>query len=558
MSNAWFERPQAGPSAAKALVGLGMVFCLPSLLVSLLFYLYLPRLQLGAGKLPYATAYEMALMLILIGFVIGFSMIYQYWADVFCKIYRRSQLWATLCLLPIVVFGPLYYHLAVLLVAFKQRQRRAAYWSFLGVIGGCGQWLAIIWGLSGAFGINFQIGFWFSLCGIAAYLAATQALIQLVGGDGFSRRTLAAVWALTLSWFALQAWHCVLTLGAEQRNAAEQLQLAAVHDSDLVRSALNTRSSLDDKAAPINALGEALIGVSDDELYAVQREFSAVALSAEELERVGQWLAENHAVLLRLDALADGPPLSLGLDYDELSLADIRTQELDAWKHLWMAAQIYRMLALRAQHDGDDILLVQTLRRQAWLRDSAGAVPSMSFHHLSMVIERQRLDVIAAALECKQLTAEARGAIKADLVAAVGHHATQQKNALFRDALDMLAAVEYLSLSPLAMRQATNSTGIVAGLTRLGRYMPGFQALGGVLCNPIHWAMQSDLAWYFAKQRELLVALAKDGGEAVTLNVDDTPGYACFSAVMLLESKQMLQIAAELTARRQETIHKLE
>ena len=567
MSNAWFERPQAGPSAAKALVGIGMVFCLPSVLISLLFYLYLPQIQ-GASRAPYAAVYEMGLMAILIGFIIGLSMIYQYWTDVLARTYQRSQLWATLWLLPTVVLGPLYYHLAVLLVAFKQRQRRAAYWSFLGVIGGCGQWLAIIWGLSGAFGINFQIGFWFSLCGIAAYLAATQALTQLVGSDGFSRRTIAAAWALTLTWFALQAWHCILTLDAEQRNAVEQLQLASAHGNDLVRSALNVRSGFGvngDNATPVGALGEILAGVSAAELDAAQPVANAdaaaaasPALSAGEPARIGQWLEENRSVVAQLNALSDGPTLSLGLDYGESSLADIYTCESGAWMQLWTAARIYRLQALQALEEGDGALLAQTLRRQAWLRDSAGAVPSMVFHHLAVTIERQRLVVVAAALDRKLLAADARVALKADLVTAVGRHAAQQKNALFRDALDMLAAIDYLSFSPLARRQATNTTGVVGGLTRFGRYLPGFQALGGVLCNPIHWAMQRDLAWYFAKQHELLSALAKGSDEPVALNVDDTPGYAYLSGFMLLQSSQMLQLDALLADSRREAIRRLD
>ncbi|MDD4539241.1 MAG: hypothetical protein PHT80_09530 [Lentisphaeria bacterium] len=564
MSNAWFERPQAGPSAAKALVGIGMVFCLPSVLISLLFYLYLPQIQ-GASRAPYASLYEMGLMAILIGFIIGLSMIYQYWTDVLAKTYQRSQLWATLWLLPIVVLGPLYYHLAVLLVAFKQRQRRAAYWSFLGVIGGCGQWLAIIWGLSGAFGINFQIGFWFSLCGIAAYLAATQALTQLVGSDGFSRRTIAAAWALTLTWFALQAWHCILTLDAEQRNAAEQLQLASAHGSDLVRSALNARRGQSDNTVPVSALGEILAGVSAAELYDAQPDGSTEAnagagstLSVAERERIDQWLEKHRAVVAQLDALGNGPALSLGIDYGELSLTDIYAQESNAAKQLWMAAWICRLQALRALQDGDGALLAQTLGRQAWLRDSAGAVPSMSFHYLAATLERQRLDVNAAALDRNLLAVDARAALKADIVAVAERLAVQRKNALFRDALDMLAAVEHLSSSPLARRQTTNATGIVSGLTHFGRYMPGFQALGGVLCNPIHWAMQRDLAWYFAKQRELLNALTEGGNEPIVLNVDDTPGYAYLSGFMLPQSSRMLQLAAQLADSRRSIIRRLD
>ncbi len=568
MSNAWFERPQAGPSAAKALVGMGMVFCLPSVLISLLFYLYLPQLH-GASRAPYAAVYEMGLMVILIGFVIGLSMIFQYWTDVLAKTYQRGQLWSTLWLLPIVVLGPLYYHLAVLLVAFKQRQRRAAYWSFLGVIGGCGQWLAIIWGLSGAFGITFQIGFWFSLCGIAAYLAATQALVQLVGSDCFSRRTIAVAWALTLAWFALQAWHCILTLDAEQRNAVEQLQLASAHGNDLVRSALNARCSVGANSAnavSVSALGEILAGVSDDLLDAAQpeandgAEVGAVlpALSAEELARIGQWLVKNRAVVTQLDALSDGSALTLGLDYGESSLADVYAQEAAAWKQLWMAARIYRLQALQALHDGDGAQVAQVLRRQAWLRDSAGAVPSMVFHHLAVTIERQRLVVIAAALDRKLLAADARAALQADLAAAAGRQAAQQKNALFRDGLDMLAAVEYLSFSPLARRQATNTTGVVGGLTRFGRYLPGFQALGGVLCNPLHWVLQRDLAWYFARQRELLNALAKGSDEPIALDLGDMPGYAYLSAFMLPQSSQMLQIDTQLAGSRREAIRSLD
>lgn len=182
----------------------------------------------------------------------------------------------------------------------------------------------------------------------------------------------------------------------------------------------------------------------------------------------------------------------------------------------------------------------------------------MVFHHLAVTIERQRLVVVAAALDRKLLAADARVALKADLVTAVGRHAAQQKNALFRDALDMLAAIDYLSFSPLARRQATNTTGVVGGLTRFGRYLPGFQALGGVLCNPIHWAMQRDLAWYFAKQHELLSALAKGSDEPVALNVDDTPGYAYLSGFMLLQSSQMLQVDALLADSRREAIRRLD
>lgn len=563
MINAWFARPQPGPSADKALVGLGILFCLPSLIVSLLFYLYLPRIC--GGQLPPSnSAYEMGFMALLIAFIFGLSMVFQYWTDVLARQYQRSAWWATLWLLPVVIFGPLYYHLVVLVIAFKQRHRRAALWSFLGVLGGSGQCLAVVWGLYGAFGITFQIGFWFSLCGIATYVAATQALCQLVCVESFSRRTLGIAWALTLTWLGLQTWHCFLTLEAEQRQAVERLQLASAHGNDLVRSALNARSGHGDNAAPASALGEVLAGISDADLDVAQPEASAdtgsadLALSAGERERISQWLQNSRAVVTQLNALSDGPTLSLDLDYGELALADIFTQEESAWWQLWMAGRISRLQALQALHDGDGTLVTSTLRRQAWLRDSAGAVPGITFHHLSATLERQRLVIITAALGRNLLDTDARAALKADLVAAAGRQAAQQKKALFRDALDMLAAVEYLSFSPLARRQATNAVGIVGGLTRFGRYMPGFQALGGVLCNPLHWAMQRDLAWYFVRQRDLLTDLAKDGDEPIALNVDDTPGYAYLSAVMLTQSSQMLQADAKLADSRRDIIDQLD
>jgi hypothetical protein len=554
--------PQPGASPAKALLGLGMVFCLPSVLVSLLFYLYLAQAPVE-GKVAYGSFYDMGLMAVLVAFAAGLSMVYHYWAEQLSKLYQRRQLWASSWLVPMLFLGPLYYHLAVLLIAFKRRQRRAAYWSFLGVLAGCGQWLALIWGLSGALGISFQIGFWFSLCGIAAYVAATQALTQMLDADSIGRRAIALSWALTLSWFALQAWHCILILDAEQRQASEQLQLASAYGHDLVRSRLNSDSASDESAASFAALGEILGELDPAALAALDdaqpAEFGEQTL-AEATQRE-QWLEEHAALLARLAELNDALPLQLGVDYGNASLAEIYAQESSAWMHLWQVAGIYRLQMASALQAGDGARLLAALRRQAWLRDSATAVPNMTFYHAALLLEGPRLTAIKAALAQGILDERAQGALKNELLAAAARQPELRRRVLLRDALDMLSAVEYLSFSPLARRQAINTVGAIGGISRFGRYMPGFQAMGALLCNPIHWAMQRDLAWYFARQRQLLTELAANvdaGANAfAALRIDDTPGYAYLSAYMLSQHALMLDLDATAAANRRECIAKL-
>ncbi len=518
------------PSSGKVLAGLAFLFCLPSLGVSLLFYilmgtqysLLIPSFGINPGEAESRGALAFLLNLLPVvafgGLLASLDLIRNYWKERLPSLNgwsKEKALWLTL---PFFVLGPLYYHLVILTAALKAPGRKTALWSLAGILGASVQCIAIWWGFIGEFSLAFAPGLFIALAGVVTLIAAIVTLLQLADEPPSTGAIVLAAFFLLCA-FTSQVFHCAAVIRAENAGyeagqafakavgkPLEELQPKNLYlpNQDTETDgpmAKRLQALLENRLEDVPVLPVALLRPTDEQ----GNRLPYGQWPADYLQEFHQWLQRIQKDIQELDTLMEGP-----------AGKPICPEQWTGhnWPVVALCLRWHAIVEVRLEdaiQGKDSSGVFRSLQQFAWLRDTIAAVPDWNGFRIAIQIERHRQGAISEALSRKLLNINQLNKISAF---SPEWFLRQARQALVGSTAAYLEEMETYLKPPKTYlwdpKSPTMGLPNIAFWGRWSRFLPGIQALGGIVYNPQYWIVQKSRAFVL---------------EAATLSLPELPLY---------------------------------
>lgn len=443
--------------SGSMLMGLLLLFMLPSLALGVPFYLYSPA---HAKLLDYTM--RVLSILCMAGFLAGACAVIGNLRSRMEEVLGWSERKCILLMLPFVVLGPMLFHFYEILTAVRLRLKRAAYWAFAGLLCASAQCLLVFWYACGIIKWDFRTGFWGGLCGIVSCAAALRCVWLTRRADDTPSRTARCLCAIMATvWLACQIWHANATINAERHCVTETTAAEA-----------RFQKPLDDT----NALAKAYTGKTlqttngTDFIDCANALIDSEATISQSLP-IDKWCRDNANLFIKMDALCAGTPLRLQHDFTTLTNFN---QELAA------NITFIRAYSRRFSHAitiGNRQEALNCLKHQLWLLNTIADIPCMDAFDILNRTLSARKQMLQAANNAQFLDTQARTAEYHSLDDFDSQSHTRYMNARWGTSFLLIRA------SILHGYPEKHTGTIVAAL----------QSLGGMLCSPLHYQMQQTI-----------------------------------------------------------------